>query len=153
MTQDNSKLSLRHQIVIFTEILKIIFKNSEDFVKYCCVGFVGAMVNLGIYLLLNRYFKVHLEVASLIAIETSIISNFLLNNYWTFKEREKKLSIFRRLVNFHIAASITGIIFYYLFFLFLVTILMLNDILSILLAITAGTVTNFAINSRWTWGK
>ena len=153
MNQGNSKLSLRDQIGFFTKIQKIIFKNSEDFVKYCCVGFVGAMVNLGTYLILNRYFKVHLEVASLIAIETSIISNFILNNYWTFKKREKKLSMFRRLVNFHIAASITGVIFYYLFFLFLVTIFMLNDILSVLLAIAAGTVANFVINSSWTWSK
>ena len=148
MNQGNSKLSLRDQVGFLIEILKVIFDNSEDFVKYCCVGFFGAMVNLGIYLICNRYLKINLEVASLIAIEISIISNFILNNYWTFKNREKNLSMLRRLVNFHIAASITGIIFYYLFFLFLVTTLMLNDILSILFAIATGTIANFAINVK-----
>jgi dolichol-phosphate mannosyltransferase len=117
------------------------------------VGLVGVVVNLGAYLLLNRYFQIPLQVASLIAIETSIVSNFLFNNYWTFKTRPKKLSVFRKLVNFHIAAGISGILFYYLFFLLLTTVLGINDVLSILCATTTGTIANYTINSLWTWRK
>ena len=148
-----SKLTLTDQIEFLINIGKITFHKSEYFIKYCCVGLVGSVVNLGTYLLLNRYFQAPLQVASLIAIETSIVSNFLLNNYWTFKQRTKKLSMFRRLVNFHIAAGISGIIFYYLFFLFLVTVLGINDVLSILLAVITGTVSNYTINTIWTWRK
>ena len=148
-----SKLTLTDQIEFLINIGKITFHKSEYFIKYCCVGLVGSVVNLGTYLLLNRYFQTPLEVASLIAIETSIVSNFLLNNFWTFKQRTKKLSMFRRVVNFHIAASISGLIFYYLFFLFLVTILGINDVLSVLLAVIAGTISNYTINSIWTWQK
>ena len=148
-----SKLTLTDQIEFLINIGKITFHKSEDFIKYCCVGLVGSVVNLGTYLLLNRYFQTPLQVASLIAIETSIVSNFLLNNYWTFKQRTKKLSMFRRLVNFHIAAGISGIIFYYLFFLFLVTVLGINDVLSVLLAVITGTVSNYTINTIWTWRK
>ena len=117
------------------------------------MGLVGSVVNLGTYLLLNRYFQIPLEIASVIAIETSIVSNFLLNNFWTFKQRTKKLSMFRRVVNFHVAASISGLVFYYLFFLFLVTILGINDVLSVLLSVIAGTISNYTINSIWTWKK
>ena len=130
-----------------------LFRNSRDFIRYCCVGLVGAAVNTSIYVLLNRYYQINLQVASLMAVETAILTNFLLNNYWTFKQRTKKLSMFRRLVNFHIAASISGLIFYYLFFLFLVTVLGINDVLSVLLAIITGTVSNYTINSIWTWRK
>ena len=148
-----SKLTLKDQVEFLVNITKITYRYSEDFIRYCCVGVIGTLVNLGAYLLLNKYFQIPLQVASLIALETSIVSNFLLNNFWTFKARSKKLSILRRLVNFHIAAGISGILFYYLFFLLLTIVLGINEILSILLAITAGTLSNFTINSVWTWRK
>jgi len=148
-----SKLTLRDQIEFLVSITKITYRYSEDFIKYCLVGLVGVVVNLGAYLLLNRYFQIPLQVASLIAIETSIVSNFLFNNYWTFKTRPKKLSTIRRLLNFHIAAGISGLLFYYLFFLLLTTVLGINDVLSILLATTTGTISNYTINSLWTWRK
>jgi len=148
-----SKLTLRDQIEFLVSITKITYRYSEDFIRYCLVGLVGMLVNIGAYLLLNRYFQIPLQAASLIAIEISIVSNFLLNNYWTFKTRPKKLSMIRRLLNFHIAAGISGLLFYYLFFLLLTTVLGINDVLSILLATTTGTISNYTINSLWTWRK
>ena len=148
-----SKLTLQDQIEFLVNITKITYRYSEDFIKYCGVGAFGMLVNIGTYLLLNRYFQIPLQVASLIAIETSIVSNFLLNNYWTFKTRPKKLSMTRRLVNFHIAAGISGVLFYYLLFLFLTTVLGINDVLSILFATAAGTISNYTINSIWTWRR
>ena len=148
-----SKLTLRDQIEFLVSITKITYRYSEDFIRYCLVGLVGMLVNIGAYLLLNRYFQIPLQVASLIAIETSIVSNFLFNNYWTFKTRPQKLSMIRRMLNFHIAAGISGLLFYYLFFLLLTTVLGINDVLSILLATTTGTISNYTINSLWTWRK
>ena len=148
-----SKLSLQDQIEFLVNITKITYRYSEDFIKYCLVGLVGMLVNIGVYLFFNRYLHIPLQVASLIAIEASIVSNFFLNNYWTFKTRPKNLSMLRRLVNFHIAAGISGILFYYLFFLLLTTVLGINDVLSILLATTTGTISNYTINSLWTWRK
>ena len=148
-----SKLTLRDQIEFLVSITKITYRYSEDFIRYCLVGLVGMLVNIGAYLLLNRYFQIPLQAASLIAIEISIVSNFLLNNYWTFKTRPKKLSMIRRMLNFHIAAGISGLLFYYLFFLLLTTVLGINDVLSILLATTTGTISNYTVNSLWTWRK
>jgi len=85
--------------------------------------------------------------------ESAIISNFLLNNYWTFTNRPQKLSFFRKMLNFHLAAGFTGLIFYYLLFLFLTQVLGLNDMFSIIISIFMGTVSNYSINSYWTWSK
>jgi len=148
-----SKLSLQDQIEFLVNLTKITYRYSEDFIRYCLVGLVGTLVNVGVYLLLNRYFLIPLQAASLVAIEASIVSNFFLNNYWTFKTRPKKLSMLRRLVNFHIAAGISGLLFYYLFFLLLTSVLGIHDVISILLATTAGTISNYTINSLWTWRK
>ena len=148
-----SKLTFRDQIEFLINIVKITFRNYGDFIRYCFVGAVGTIVNMTSYFVLNRYYQIPLEVASIVAIEISIISNFLLNNFWTFRNRSKKISTIRRLINFHIAASVSGVMFYYLFFLFLVTVLGINDIISIIFALTAGTISNYTINSLWTWRK
>lgn len=59
---------------------------SRTFIKFALTGLSGVFVNLGSFqFLLNL--GVHKLLASPVAIELSIISNFLLNNYWTFRDR------------------------------------------------------------------
>jgi dolichol-phosphate mannosyltransferase len=56
------------------------------FIKFNIVGLVGVLVNEGLLLLLvSRGF--YYVYASAIAIEVSIISNFVLNDFWTFHDR------------------------------------------------------------------
>src|SRR4030095_16721715 len=62
------------------------FQSSRTFIKFAIVGASGVAVNLGAFTFLlamcmNRF------VASPIAIEISILSNFLFNNIWTFRWR------------------------------------------------------------------
>ena len=59
---------------------------SPTLVKFVLTGLSGVFVNLGSFQLLLSL-RVHELLASPIAIELSIISNFLLNNYWTFSDR------------------------------------------------------------------
>jgi dolichol-phosphate mannosyltransferase len=148
-----SKLTLADQIEFLINIGKITFHKSEDFIKFCCVGLVGAIVNIGSYLLLERRFQIPSQVAINIAIEISIVSNFFFNNYWTFKKRTKNLPVFLRLVIFNIVSLVTTVIFYNLLFFFLFMKLGMNDVISILISITAGTISNFTINSILTWRK
>ncbi len=58
-----------------------------EFIKFCAVGGSGVGVNLGIYALLTRWLNIDPAVASPIAIEISLLTNFLLNERWTFVER------------------------------------------------------------------
>lgn len=74
------------------ETLRVIFQLQLGnpklirFVKFGTVGFVGFVVN---YLGLEFFKSLGLSTywATLIATEISIISNFIFNNIWTFKER------------------------------------------------------------------
>ena len=149
----DSKLTLADQIEFLINIGKITFHKSEDFIKFCCVGFVGAIVNIGTYLLLERQFQVPSQIAINIAIEVSIVSNFFFNNYWTFKKRAKKLPAYIRLVIFNIVSLVTTVVFYNLLFFLLFTQLGINDVISILISIIAGTISNYTINSILTWRK
>jgi len=147
-----SKLSLADQLEFFLNIVRIRFNNSEDFIKYCLVGLSGVIVNLGVYYYLTRFISFPITLSSPIAIEASIISNFFLNNFWTFKARPVKKSFQTRLVNFHLVAGVAGII-NYLLFLALVYLVNIYDILAVLLGIAIGIIFNYAGNSLWTFRK
>jgi len=64
-------------------------KIPRRFAKFCIVGLTGVIINLGILYILKESFG-FLYFASIIAIELSIISNFILNDIWTFNDKRKQ---------------------------------------------------------------
>jgi dolichol-phosphate mannosyltransferase len=56
------------------------------FIKFNVVGLAGVFVNEGMLLLLTAEGAYYLD-ASAAAIEVSILSNFILNDFWTFRDR------------------------------------------------------------------
>ena len=56
------------------------------FIKFNVVGLTGVLVNEGLLVLLV-YYGVYYLGASAIAIEVSIVTNFVLNDLWTFRDR------------------------------------------------------------------
>ena len=94
--------------------------------------------------------SVPVELAPPIAIEVSIISNFLLNHYWTFTGRTTETSFLRKLFRFHLAAGVAGILNYTVF-LMLLKAFNLHDILSNIIGISLGALVNYFLNSYWTW--
>ncbi len=51
------------------------------------VGLIGVGVNEGLLIFLDKSMGVNLLAAGAIAIEVSILSNFVLNDLWTFRDR------------------------------------------------------------------
>jgi len=147
-----SKLTLHDQIEFLINIVKIRFRNSEDFLRYCTVGILGVGVNFLTYFSLTRFAGWTPELSSPIAIELSIISNFICHNFWTFIKRMNGVSYFNRFIRFHIVAGVAGVI-NYLFFLFLINALFLSDLLSLFLGIGIATIFNYAGNSLWTFRR
>ena len=148
----DSKLSIRDQVEFILNIPKLGFRNAEDFIKYCVVGLCGVLVNLGIYITLTRIFGFSEVVAPLISIESSLLSNFLLNNFWTFKKREVTSSLYKRLLQFHVASGGAACL-NYLAFLLAFAVLGIHDILANLIGIAVAAILNYLINSNWTWRK
>ena len=58
----------------------------HSFIKFNVVGLVGVLVNEGVLLLLV-FEGIYYLYASAVAIEVSIVSNFILNDFWTFRDR------------------------------------------------------------------
>ena len=129
---------------------KLKLYNPKDFTRYTLVGSSGVLVNLGIYILLPRHFEFPKELAPIVAIETSVLSNFFLNNFWTFKKRTTKIPLTSRLLKFHLVVGMSGVINYLVFF-FLFKVILLNDLLANLAGISIAAALNYLINSNWTW--
>jgi len=130
--------------------MKIKSKRLEELIKFGIVGGSGVVVNMGLLFVLTRFLSVRLEIASAIAIEASILSNFFLNNLWTFKKRNTHVPFWSRLFRYHLVTGLAGIV-NYLILLLLVKTLGWHDMLSNLIGIAIGTIINYSLNSLWTW--
>ena len=146
----DSKLAFRDQIEFLLNIPRLGFRNLEDFIKYSLVGVSGVFVNLGLYLFLTRYYEISELVAPLIAIESALISNFILNNFWTFGKRITQSRIRVKFVKFHLVSGFSALINYSAF-LTLFLVFGLYDILANLIGIGLAAIVNYLINSNWTW--
>jgi dolichol-phosphate mannosyltransferase len=87
--QGQSKLGLADIVEFVLNAWWIRLRALRTFIRFALVGASGTLVNLGVFTAalhggLNKY------VTSALAIEVSIIWNFFLNNYWTFKERRTR---------------------------------------------------------------
>ncbi|TFH26020.1 MAG: GtrA family protein [Bacteroidia bacterium] len=130
--------------------MKIKSKKLEELIKFGIVGGSGVLVNMGLLFILTRFLSVRLEIASAIAIEVSIVSNFLLNNLWTFKKRDTHVPFWTRLLRYHLVTGLAGVV-NYLVLLLLVKTFGWYDMLSNLIGILIGTFINYSLNSLWTW--
>jgi len=147
-----SKLSMQDQIEFLVNIAKLRFRQSEEFIKFLAVGISGTFVNLGIYILLTRKLGVAATLASPVAIEISVISNFLLNHYWTFTGRTTSTPFYKKLFRFHAVAGMAGLVNYCVFIV-LLFIFNVFDILANAIGIGVGALFNYFLNSYWTWRR
>ena len=123
---------------------------SPTFGKFALTGLGGVVVNLGSFQLMLTL-GVHALLASPIAIELSIISNFLLNNYWTFGSRELTGKRRVRGLKYHLVSLVSLMLSYGTFVLLSV---LFHDVPLVILqgcAIAPAGVLNYSVNSLWTF--
>jgi len=134
-------IELLKQIIYYSEIIRII--------KFSIVGIIGTFVNLFTLYILRSLGLSHL-IASAIAIEVSIINNFLLNNYWTFSDRSK--GFLEKLAKYHMVSFAScsvqyitsNLIFYFIY---------PNSIISQLIGILFGYLINLFGSFKIVWKK
>jgi len=85
-TKEKSKFNWKEMVTTFKVAIILGVKDKQRFLKFGIVGGTGFVVNyVGLELLkragLSTYF------ATLFATEAAIISNFIFNNIWTFKDK------------------------------------------------------------------
>jgi len=98
--------------------------------KFVTVGGLGTLVNEGVFTLTTHNIPVFFSLG--LAIELSIIFNFMLNDVWTFKDRRIG-NPWKRLLKFHGSSLSGGIVQYITVILLLVAFLHFSNISEILL--------------------
>jgi dolichol-phosphate mannosyltransferase len=118
-------------------------------VKFAVVGAIGTGVNEGVaaaLLLVTNY-----TLSYVGGIEVSILSNFILNDLWTFRDRRPG-RWYSRLVRYHLMVAPAGLTIF--FVAELVTRLThVNPLLGLFVGILAGFVVNYTLSSRKVWKR
>jgi len=120
------------------------------FIKFSVVGASGVFVNEGLLALLTEIYSVPVTIAGAIAIELSILSNFMLNNFWTWRDFRAK-SFIKRLLQYHSVSFIAGLVNYVI--LISLTYIGLHHLVANLIGIACATLINFVLNNHWTFAK
>jgi dolichol-phosphate mannosyltransferase len=148
----SSKMSSKEQIRYLQHVCKLVLHSEEDlkFWKFCLVGGSGLAVNTAAYVSLVEL-DVYVVYSFLIASLISMASNFMLNNWFTW--RHSKLdSIWGRFFKF-IIVSIGGIMISSSIVYALYHWIELNYILSGWVGVVGGIAWNYVLNDRWTFFK
>ena len=117
--------------------------------KYLAVGGSGVAVNSGALAFFHQLLAMPLVFSSVLAVELSIASNYLLNDRWTFGRRWPS---WRRFFKFNLV-SLGGLVITTAVLWALVTGAHSPYLLANLFGILLATIWNFGINLFWTWGR
>ena len=116
--------------------------------KFAAVGTSGILVNEGILWFLVSFNLLPVYLASPIAIESSIVNNFLLNDFWTFKKYRSGHFIMR-LLKYHLAVAAGGVVNYAV--LITLTFLGIYFLLANLIGIFLGFIVNYLLSELVVW--
>jgi len=131
---------------------KVINRLNARFLKFCIVGSSGVIVNMGLLWILTEKVGLYYLISSGIGIETSIITNFIFNDMWTWKEvggnrfRER----LGRAVKFNIICA-TGLVVNIAILWSMSEIIGVYYLISNLFGIGGAVLWNFFINDTVTW--
>jgi dolichol-phosphate mannosyltransferase len=149
-----SKLRPQQQIEYLSHILSLMSRTGEfwRFVKFIGVGISGTGVNEGVLALVRTFTDWHGVFQLIPGIEVSIITNFLLNDFFTFADRRsgKVGSFFGRLLKYNLFAAAGAFINWGI-----AALLYNNAGLDIYLANIIGIVIaflwNYFFSTIWAW--
>jgi len=149
-----SKLNARQQIDYLKHIYSLMRRKGEllRFAKFCLVGLSGVLVNMGLLWLLTEFAGLFYLLSAAISIETSIVSNFILNDFFTFPDRRSPGAkpFFSRLLKFNLV-TVAGLALNMGVLWLLTEVFGIYYLLSNLCGIAVATLWYYLVNTWWTW--
>ncbi len=121
------------------------------FGRFGLVGFMGALLQLGLVFLLTKYFGLLSTVATLVAVEITILHNFVWHERFTWRRRSAKYSAKTavRLWRFHAGNGLVSLAGNAVLMYCLVERLKAPLLPAALGAIVICSLANFVIADRW----
>ena len=149
-----SKLNARQQIDYLKHIYSLMRRTGEllRFIKFCLVGISGIGVNMGLLWLLTEVAGLFYLLSAAISIETSVVSNFILNDFFTFPDRRLPgaKSFFSRLVKYNLVC-VAGLAVNMGVLWLLTDVFGIYYLIANLFGIAAATLWNYTLSTWWAW--
>lgn len=125
-------------------------KRALRFVKFGIIGASGIVVNTAALWFFHKIAGLPLFFSSPLAIALAIFNNFSWNDRFTWNENrhQRKYSYGHRLWKYYVSASLGGLI-NYIILLSLTELVGMNYLISNLVGILAGMVSNFLLSEFW----
>lgn len=146
----DSKLGLSDIVEFVLNTWWIRLRSMETFIKFAVVGLAGVAVNLAMFTLLLQL-GTNKFLASPIAIELSIVSNFLFNNYWTFAKRQTQDRIRTKGIKFNLVSLLSLTVSYGTFVASSIAFPDLAPQIHQAAGIGPAMFANYFLNSYWTF--
>ncbi len=123
----------------------------KRFLKFAAVGVSGIVVNQALLWFFTEITGLYYLFSAAIGIETSIITNFILNDKWTFRDRSHgKGGMFHRGLKFN-AVSVAGLVINISVLFACTEYFGIYYLTSNLIGICAAFLWNYFVNLGWTW--
>lgn len=131
-----------------------IWREWKNMIRFGLVGASGIVVNTAILYALTECLGIYYMISSVFAIEASIITNFILNDTWTFEGAKKShmAKRWKRFVSFQLIA-VCGVGINLLVLFALTEFAGIYYLLSNIAGIFIAFIWNFLVNRHVTWKK
>jgi dolichol-phosphate mannosyltransferase len=154
----SSKLSARIYLQYLQQLAQLrgVLLLKSSFIRFCLVGSCGALVDMGVLYVLSDPSMLHwgLTRSKLIGAELALISNFLMNDAWTFAARiggnVGSQAKFQRFLKFNMLCGI-GMLLNIAILNVLFNQLGMNRYLANGIAIVLVTLWNYTLNLKLGW--
>jgi len=123
------------------------------FIKFGVVGGSGIVVNMGLLWFFTDIVGMYYLISSIFAIALAMISNFIWNDLWTWRDRREPgvKAYLTRMAKFILVSSIAGYIGNLGVLWILTHFFHVYYLISNLIGIAVGTILNYSVNNFWTF--
>lgn len=146
-----TKLGFGSMVEFFYTVWWLRLAGYKTFIKFCVIGVTGVAVNLGAFQFLIQVLELNKYIASPIAIQVSIVWNFLLNNYWTFADRVMLGRKRVRGLKYNLVSLVSLAVSYGSFIALSLLFPAVPPYILQACSIVPGTAINYSLSSYWTF--
>ncbi len=119
--------------------------------KFCLVGASGVVVNLGLLWILTEFVGLFYLVSAAVSVEVSILSNFALNELWTFRDRARSAKgALKRVAKFNLIC-VGGLMINLVILGAMTELFGVYYMISALFGIAAAVLWNYVMSTMWAW--
>ncbi len=129
--------------------MKMALKGLHRFIRYYLVGLMGLGMKFSVLAALIEFARLGYMIATAIAVEATVLHNFVWHLFWTWRERSDGISYYSiliRLVRFHIATGAVALASNLILMRLLVDRLGVHYFPSNLIATCAAGLSNFFLS-------